>query len=269
MLLGIHQRLGSSFTYGTLTHSGTVSQRLQLKEPPTLRAGRPEKMHPTTPHTQRLPSLTRMRFSLFPVRSPLLPESLLFSLPAGTEMFHFSASPPTVLYIQTAATRHNSLGFPIRTPSDHSSFGSSPRLIAAYYVLHRLLVPRHPPYATITWPLQITRCSRTLFTSQNTNHEHPYLTPDNREFRAVVHRKQPEPEKGSGLLPQTPNSAPPGPSRNPRVKSDSTTAIPDHPEGSPGPLSSPTSNRKRRPEKDSLERRCSSRTFRYGYLVTT
>ena len=39
------------------------------------------------------------------------------------------------------------LGFPIRTPSDHSSFGNSPRLIAAYYVLHRLLVPRHPPCA--------------------------------------------------------------------------------------------------------------------------
>src|SRR5699024_1771685 len=37
-------------------------------------------------------------------------------------------------------------------------------------VLHRRLVPRHPPYATITWPLQITRCSRTLFTNQKTHH---------------------------------------------------------------------------------------------------
>src|SRR3954465_12245611 len=36
-------------------------------------------------------------------------------------------------------------GFPIRKSSDHSSVGSSPRLIAASYVLHRLLVPRHPP----------------------------------------------------------------------------------------------------------------------------
>ena len=39
------------------------------------------------------------------------------------------------------------LGFPIRTSSDHSSVDSSPRLIAASYVLHRLLVPRHPPCA--------------------------------------------------------------------------------------------------------------------------
>ena len=38
-------------------------------------------------------------------------------------------------------------GFPIRTPSDLSSVSSSPRLIAASYVLHRLLMPRHPPCA--------------------------------------------------------------------------------------------------------------------------
>ena len=33
--------------------------------------------------------LTRKRFGLFRVRSPLLPESLLFSFPVGTEMVHF------------------------------------------------------------------------------------------------------------------------------------------------------------------------------------
>lgn len=38
-------------------------------------------------------------------------------------------------------------GFPIRTPWDHSSVDSSPRPIAASHVLHRLLVPRHPPSA--------------------------------------------------------------------------------------------------------------------------
>ena len=38
-------------------------------------------------------------------------------------------------------------GFPIRTSSDQRSVDSSPRLIAASYVLHRLLVPRHPPCA--------------------------------------------------------------------------------------------------------------------------
>jgi hypothetical protein len=67
----------------------------------------PEPKGPTTPNTQRLPAITRVRFSLIPFRSPLLRESLLFSLPAGTEMFHFPAFPPTVLYIQTAATPHD------------------------------------------------------------------------------------------------------------------------------------------------------------------
>ena len=38
-------------------------------------------------------------------------------------------------------------GFPIRTSSDHGSFANSPRLIAGYNVLLRLLVPRHPPCA--------------------------------------------------------------------------------------------------------------------------
>ena len=38
-------------------------------------------------------------------------------------------------------------GFPIRTPWDHSLVDSSPRPIVASHVLHRLLVPRHPPFA--------------------------------------------------------------------------------------------------------------------------
>jgi hypothetical protein len=38
-------------------------------------------------------------------------------------------------------------GFPIRTSSDHSLVADSPRLIAGSNVLHRLLVPRHPPCA--------------------------------------------------------------------------------------------------------------------------
>ena len=33
-------------------------------------------------------------------RSPLLAESLLFSSPAGTEMFHFPAFPPYTLCVQ-------------------------------------------------------------------------------------------------------------------------------------------------------------------------
>src|ERR1700761_9452018 len=40
-----------------------------------------------------------------------------------------------------------SSGFPIRRSAGQWLFSASPRLIAAVHVLHRLLVPRHPPSA--------------------------------------------------------------------------------------------------------------------------
>ncbi len=39
------------------------------------------------------------------------------------------------------------VGFPIRKSPDHNLFADSPKLIADYHVLHRLLSPRHPPCA--------------------------------------------------------------------------------------------------------------------------
>ena len=62
---------------------------------------------PTTPEPQPLPGITRSRFSLIRFRSPLLSESLLFSLPVGTEMFHFPTFPPHALYIQARVTPHD------------------------------------------------------------------------------------------------------------------------------------------------------------------
>ena len=62
-------------------------------------------------------------------------------------------------------------GFPIRKSSDQSSIDSSPRLIAVLYVLHRFLMPRHPPCALINLPQRfifLTRCSRPLCSSQDT-----------------------------------------------------------------------------------------------------
>lgn len=70
--------------------------------------GSDEKVDPTTPRTQRSLTITRSWFSLFRFRSPLLTESLLFSLPVGTEMFHFPTFPPHALYIQARVTRHHS-----------------------------------------------------------------------------------------------------------------------------------------------------------------
>ena len=76
-----------------LSHALRLHQRFLTLRP----AGRPVQETPTTPHTQPLPGITRIRFGLIRFRSPLLPESRLFSLPAGTEMFHFPAFPPHCL----------------------------------------------------------------------------------------------------------------------------------------------------------------------------
>ena len=77
------------------------------------------------------------RFSLIRVRSPLLTESLLFSLPAGTEMFHFPAFPPRTLCVQMRVTRQLAplAGFP---HSDTLGSQSGYRLPQAYRRFLRL-----------------------------------------------------------------------------------------------------------------------------------
>src|SRR3954454_23079966 len=68
-------------------------------------------------------------------------------------------------------------GFPIRTPWDHSSVDSSPRPIAASHVLHRLLVPRHPPYALSNLTTKQKRCSHPLCNSQPTPNPERFISP--------------------------------------------------------------------------------------------
>ena len=59
-------------------------------------------------HLAKLTGMTLKWFRLFPFRSPLLRESLLFSFPEGTEMFHFPSLSPFSLYIQLKVPRHYS-----------------------------------------------------------------------------------------------------------------------------------------------------------------
>ena len=83
---------------------------------------------PTTPQLQRLPAITQSWFGLFRFRSPLLTESLLVSLPVGTEMFHFPTFPLTALYIQAEVTGLcPQLGFPIQTSPGNSVWLATPR----------------------------------------------------------------------------------------------------------------------------------------------
>lgn len=60
--------------------------------------------HPQPPVCNPYQVIAQTRFGLIRFRSPLLTESLLFSLPVGTEMFHFPTFPPRTLYIQVRVT---------------------------------------------------------------------------------------------------------------------------------------------------------------------
>ena len=64
-------------------------------------------MGPTTPTWQRRRAIPPGRFRLFRVRSPLLTESLLLSIPRGTEMFQFPRFPLPALCVQAGVTLHD------------------------------------------------------------------------------------------------------------------------------------------------------------------
>ena len=57
--------------------------------------------------------------------------------------------PPACLWIQHAVAEVCSAGFPHSEISGSMDMCSSPKLIAACHVFHRLLVPRHPPCALL------------------------------------------------------------------------------------------------------------------------
>ena len=152
MLLGILIKGGAQhYGYGAHTLYGRPFKTVHLYQHSHLPGPAEPGQQVPQPRPCNARRLSHMeRFSLIRVRSPLLTESLLFSLPAGTEMFHFPAFPPRTLCVQMRVTQSPCSvvrGFPIRTSWDQRSVINSPRLIADSYVLLRLLMPRHPPCA--------------------------------------------------------------------------------------------------------------------------
>ena len=135
-------------SYRTVTFCGAPFQTLQLGLGfLTPRPGRSlNRSGPTTPTPQRLRAITRHRFGLFPFRSPLLGESRLLSLPTGTEMFQFPALASYAYGFSAGSAGISRRGLPHSGIPGLASVCDYPGLIAAYHALHRLLVPRHPPY---------------------------------------------------------------------------------------------------------------------------
>jgi hypothetical protein len=121
VLLGILLTPLEHFDYGVGTLCDWPFNAIRLYSFVTLAVRQNQQKSPATPTMQRLPAITHDRFSLFRFRSPLLTESLLLSLPVGTEMFHFPTFPLPALYIQAGVT-----GSPYG-PSGVSPFGN-PRI---------------------------------------------------------------------------------------------------------------------------------------------
>src|SRR5699024_204153 len=166
-----HHGNNTSFNYGTITLYGQASTPIRLPASSTALHGSTTHAHPTTPTTQPLPGITRDRFSLIRVRSPLLTESPLFSLPAGTEMFHFPTFPPTGLYIQPAVTHKSKAmhaGFP------HSDILASPFGYQLHQAYRRFPRPSSAPItkASTMRPYQLTQPT----------------TPQNRAISRISHK---------------------------------------------------------------------------------
>ena len=128
------------FAYGAFTLFGRLSQNLSARI-----------------HESILRSEPRS------ARTPVWPLSI--SLAATLEIdVSFSSSgyldvsvhrvPSVQLWIHCTVTEGCSAGFPHSDISGSMDICSSPKLFAAYHVFHRLLVPRHPPYALSS----ITNC---------------------------------------------------------------------------------------------------------------
>src|SRR3984957_9323791 len=103
------------------------------------------------------PEVQAPRFGLFRFRSPLLSESRLIYFPPGTEMVHFPGLARARLCIQRAVYWFYQYGFPHSDIPGSKPVCGSPKLFAAYHVLHRLLAPRHPPYALSSLTIKLTQ----------------------------------------------------------------------------------------------------------------
>ena len=96
------------------------------------------------------PGMHARRFGLFPFRSPLLWKSHVVFSSSGYLDVSVHRVPFLTLWIGVRIPEVCSGRFPHSEISGSMGICPSPKLFAAYHVFHRLLVPRHPPYALIS-----------------------------------------------------------------------------------------------------------------------
>ena len=248
---------GNTYAYTTVTHYGQPSQAVRL----------------------RIPFITRREISSSPKPAPLPPAcnacqlSHTPGLASSAFARHYSrnhncflflwvlrcfTSPrslqhPYTFRMRSPDTTPDIRGFPIRTSTDQSSFTNSPWLIAGYNVLHRLLMPRHPPTAlsslspnkTINKIYKDARVHYTIL-KQQTNTRIP--TPHGSKHPGTVncdthhlHGGSPRTQQRATAQPQPRTRAPstppttggstkhPNPNQDPTRSMPSTKSHPSHP----------------------------------------
>jgi hypothetical protein len=121
----------------------------------------------------------------------------LISTPRGTKMFQFPRFPPHSYGFRVGCKGITPCALPHSDIPGSVPAGGSPRLIAAYHVLHRLLAPRHPPCALTCATPAPSRARHTpdlaLYThsvlvkvpDQQTGRSQAFVSPKQRSNRAV------------------------------------------------------------------------------------
>ena len=137
-VLRIHSGGNSFSTTGLLPSVADLSRSIHLKNSLVTPSG-----------VSYNPRKQAFWFGLFPFRSPLLRKSIFLSLPPGTEMFQFPGSTSCTLCIQMHVLFQYEQWVPHSEIPGSKFTYNSPRHIGVSPVLHRLLVPRHPPCALI------------------------------------------------------------------------------------------------------------------------
>ena len=140
-----------TYAYTAITHSGQPSQAVQLRICFITRrqVSSPIRPAPQPPacnacQLSHTPGLACSAFARHYSRNH---NCFLFLWVLRCFTSPRSLQHPYTFRMRSPDTTPDIRGFPIRTSTDQSSFTNSPWLIAGYNVLHRLLMPRHPPIA--------------------------------------------------------------------------------------------------------------------------
>ena len=167
------------FSYRAITVYGRPFQVVRLRH--LLVTPRPRcisiQFAPTTPTAQRIHAITDNWFGLIPFRSSLLRESRLLSLPPGTEIFHFPGLASTPYGFRCRCDSITCRRFPHSGTPGSKPVSGSPGLFAAYYALHRLRAPRHPPYALRCLTIIASERAVSVFNCQRASLGEPPRTP--------------------------------------------------------------------------------------------